>query len=384
MEDQKNIYDYAIVGAGAAGLHLALAMIDDNYFATKKILIVEKESKNINDRTWCFWENENGLWDKIITKSWSTGFFITKEKSIKLDMKNYHYKMLRGIDFYNHAKSKISSTENISWINDDVKSVQEESGNVSINCSDKKYFALHVFDSRVPQDYFAPDNPYIIIQQHFKGWVIETESDFFNDIEFVMMDYRTQWKDNACFTYVLPISPCKALVEFTFFTPHLVDDSVYDQMLNQYIDAILKPGKYKITEIEKGVIPMSNFPFHKYHTPHITKVGTGGGWVKPSSGYSFKNAERFAQKIISNIKAKRIPSHGIAKSRFRKYDTLFLDILKTQNYLGEKLFTEMYSNCPAHLIFKFLDEQTTLTEDLKVVSAFAPLPFLKSLSRNIL
>ncbi|MBL0053736.1 MAG: hypothetical protein IPP29_20670 [Bacteroidetes bacterium] len=74
MEDQKNIYDYAIVGAGAAGLHLALAMIDDNYFATKKILIVEKESKNINDRTWCFWENENGLWDKIITKSWSTGF----------------------------------------------------------------------------------------------------------------------------------------------------------------------------------------------------------------------------------------------------------------------------------------------------------------------
>nr|MBK9649771.1 hypothetical protein [Bacteroidota bacterium] len=89
-------------------------------------MIVEKESKNINDRTWCFWENENGLWDKIITKSWSTGFFITKEKSIKLDMKNYHYKMLRGIDFYNHAKSKISSTENISWINDDVKSVQEK------------------------------------------------------------------------------------------------------------------------------------------------------------------------------------------------------------------------------------------------------------------
>lgn len=384
MDELNYIFDYAIIGAGAAGLHLALAMIDDPYFATKKILILEKESKNVNDRTWCFWENENGNWDNLITKSWSNGFFITKEKSIKLHMHNYFYKMLRGIDFYNHAKSKISNAKNISWISDDVLSVEENTNHVIINCIGKTFKAQHIFDSRIPQDYFAADNPYIIIQQHFKGWVIETEKDFFNDTEFVMMDYRTQWKDNACFTYVLPISKNKALVEFTFFTPNLVDETVYDQMLNQYIDTFLKPGKYKITETEKGVIPMSNFPFYKYHTPHITKIGTGGGWVKPSSGYSFKNAERFAQKVISNIKAKRLPSQGIAKSRFRKYDTLFLDVLKTQNYHGEKLFTDMYTNCPAHLIFKFLDEQTSLSEDLKIVAAFAPLPFLKALKRNIL
>jgi len=35
------IYDYAIIGAGAAGLHLALAMLEDSWFANKNIFSVK-------------------------------------------------------------------------------------------------------------------------------------------------------------------------------------------------------------------------------------------------------------------------------------------------------------------------------------------------------
>ena len=47
---------------------------------------------------------------------------------------------------------------------------------------------------------------------------------------------------------------------------------------------------------------MSNYPFHRANKKGITKIGTAGSWVKPSSGYAFKNIEKSAQKVIQNIK----------------------------------------------------------------------------------
>ncbi|MFK7809417.1 MAG: lycopene cyclase family protein, partial [Saprospiraceae bacterium] len=60
MSGTTNTYDYAIIGAGCAGIHLALAMMKDSFFADKQILVLEKEAKNTNDRTWCFWEEGDG------------------------------------------------------------------------------------------------------------------------------------------------------------------------------------------------------------------------------------------------------------------------------------------------------------------------------------
>ena len=54
-------YDYIIAGAGCAGLSLAVHMIHSGKFSDKKILIVDKDDKQKNDRTWCFWEKEPGL-----------------------------------------------------------------------------------------------------------------------------------------------------------------------------------------------------------------------------------------------------------------------------------------------------------------------------------
>ena len=55
---------------GCAGLSLAVHLIQSGKFSDKKILLIDKESKIQNDRTWCFWENENGLFQNIVYKSW--------------------------------------------------------------------------------------------------------------------------------------------------------------------------------------------------------------------------------------------------------------------------------------------------------------------------
>jgi len=63
-------YDYIITGSGASGLMLAYRMAKDSFFDTASILIIDKEKKTSNDRTWCFWENGKGEWDDLVHKSW--------------------------------------------------------------------------------------------------------------------------------------------------------------------------------------------------------------------------------------------------------------------------------------------------------------------------
>ena len=47
------------------------------------------------------------------------------------------------------------------------------------------------------------------------------------------------------------------------------------------------------------------YPFYKESTKNITKIGTAGGWVKPSTGYSFKSCEKYSLKILKNIKKEK-------------------------------------------------------------------------------
>jgi lycopene beta-cyclase len=376
------VYDYAIVGAGAAGLHVAMAMSNDKYFDSKKILLIEKSKKEENDKTWCFWEQGEGKWDGIATKIWDQAQFIASDQQIDLNMGPYRYKMLASLDFYAHSKKKLEQKENINWITAEVRTVA--SGKTStIETDVQSYSAKHVFDSIITPNFHRSEDNYTRLLQHFKGWVIEAENDVFNDKSFVMMDFRISVPGTTCFTYVLPINSKKALVEFTFFTPELTDDKSYDNLLGRYIKEILQIEKYEIVAEEKGVIPMSDYPFQKQNTQYLTKIGTAGGWVKPASGYSFKNAERYSQLIIKNIKNKRSPGDRLLNQVFRKYDALFIDVLYHHNELGVGLFKTMYGKNEAHKILAFLDEETTWLEEIKIMNSFNPWPFIRSLTKKL-
>lgn len=380
MDD--TLYNYAIIGAGAAGMQLALAMIEDSFFKEKKILILEKEAKDSNDRTWCFWEKGNSKWDHLVCKTWSEGQFKTNKEQFTFKLHPYQYKMLRSNDFYRFAKAKIQAATNIHWVSAEVQNIQSNHLN-NIQTLNNTYQAEHVFDSRIDPDFFKKEDNYFRVKQPFKGWFIEAESDVFNQHQFVMMDYQVKWKDTTSFIYVLPLNKRECLIEFTFFTPELPSEEVYDPILKKYLKDILKIENYQLKEVEQGVIPMSNYPFHQHHTKDITKIGTAGGWVKPSSGYAFKNSEKFAAQIVNNLKSGRPASQGVARGRHRTYDTLFLDLLYNKNERGESLFSSMYRKNSIQQIFKFLDGETTFLEDLKIMATFNPFPFLWAIAKQV-
>lgn len=373
-------YFYAIVGGGLAGLQLAYQISNDVFFKGKKIIIIDPSDKTENDKTWCFWEKGKGNWDHLIHKSWSKAEFISSEAKETLDLKPYSYKMLRSLDFYNFIKEKLERSEDITFVKDEILKIDQIT-RTAIG-KNSQYTATHFFDSRPPEQYLK-DKKSAKIYQHFKGWKIRTENGNFDERKFTMMDYRIKYQNSTSFTYVLPVSKNEALIEFTFFTPFTVKDAEYDKYLQRYISEILKIDDFKVTEIEKGMIPMTDFPFHKGNTEHLTKIGTAGGWVKASSGYSFKNTEKKIDLLINNIKSGLQPSHNLQSKKFRKYDAIFLDVLEKRNDLGEELFTKFYTRNSIQDIFRFLDEETKISEDLKIMKSLFHPQFLKSFFKKI-
>ena len=114
METEK--FDYVICGGGASGMLLANGLVSDSFFSNKKILLVEKDSKAVNDRTWCFWEKSESELEHIVSKKWNSAIFKANNFKKKFETSPYRYKLIRGIDFYNNFKGLKSKHNNLSYL----------------------------------------------------------------------------------------------------------------------------------------------------------------------------------------------------------------------------------------------------------------------------
>ncbi|WP_375239991.1 lycopene cyclase family protein [Aurantibacter sp.] len=378
---KQNHFDYIIIGQGLAGLKLALSFKNDVFFKDKKIALIDKDSKRTNDKTWCFWETSTNSLEHLVSKKWSEAKVYGNKKCIKIALKPYNYKMIKSLDFYNYAKKTLKENSNFYFISENVFSTNNST--ITVITDKNRYTSNHIFDSRIPEEFHLKKENYINIIQHFKGWVITTKTNHFNPDEITMMDYRLKDGNKTSFMYVLPFSRTEALVEFTYFTDEVVSDKVYDKFLKKYISEQLKITDYKIKETEKGQIPMSTFPFEDYSTKNITKIGTAGGWVKGSTGYSFKHTEKKVSKILQNIKDNQLPSKGLINAKYKFYDKIFLKVLLDENNKGEWVFTNYYSKNNIKTMFRFLDEESTLLEDLKIMWSLFSFSFIKAFLKTL-
>lgn len=375
--------DIGIVGGGASGLHLALALIKDDFFDQYKITLFEKSEKKQNDKTWSFWETNTGNWDDIISKKWQKGKIFAMNKEVDLQLAPFYYKTLKSIDFYKLAYQKINEAKNISVVFEEVKDLHENDNHVRIETTSTSYQADLVFNSRIPDINIIKKEAQFTLLQHFKGWFIESKTASFNPEEFVMMDYRHKDGNLTSFMYILPFSKNKALVEYTYFTPELVEKNKYDQFLKHYIKDNLNIEDFEITEEEYGIIPMTNYDFSKKQTTKIIQIGTAGGWVKASSGYSFKNAEKKAAQIVENLKQGIPANQGLFHPKYKHYDSIFLDVLYKDNQLGEEVFYKLYAKNKIQTLLLFLDEETNYLQDLSIIKSLSSWRFIKAFFNHL-
>jgi lycopene beta-cyclase len=375
-------YDFIFAGTGCAALSIVLRMIKSGKFSDKKILLIDKEPKTKNDRTWCFWEKENGFFEEIVYKKWNKLSFFSDEFSDTMDISPYEYKMIRGIDLYNYCFAEIAKNKNIDILYGNVTSILCDRGvsSIKINNITHRFEHAIVFNSFPKPDNTESvnSNKEINLLQHFKGWIIETPYSVFDPGSALFMDFRVKQDRGTTFAYVLPFSKTMALVEYTLFTREILKVEEYESELKNYLKNFLKIEDYKIIEEEFGVIPMTTRQFD-FYSGHIYFIGTAGGQTKASSGYTFqfiqKQSESIVHHLIRNKDLSKIPR---IPRRFLFYDKVLLDVLYNKRVTGKDIFTSLFKKNKPQQVLNFLDNETSLMKELKIISTLPTLPFLKS------
>jgi lycopene beta-cyclase len=392
-------YDLVFLGGGCATLSLLTRLIESGACIDKRFLIIDPSDKKSNDRTWCFWEKGSGYFEKLVHHEWGELDFKQSGFSDSLDMGGYRYKMIRGIDFYEYCLHVLHTSGQVDFLQDEITDwhVEKTDSHDEITAArDQKLIfsggkmgrvqvkASVIFNS-IPPDLGKKQPGVVNLLQHFKGVIVESDQFNFDPNRATLMDFRVSQAAGTTFIYVLPLSKNRALVEYTLFTADLLSADQYNQGIAEYIGEFLGVTNYKIIEEEFGIIPMTTQRFHWYANGAFN-IGTAGGQTKGSSGYTFqfiqKRSAQLAALLQSSSDWSKLTSTLLKVSgdaeRFHFYDRVLLYVLASNFCPGDEVFATLFEKNPAHRVFQFLDNETNLLQELKIISSLPTWPFLKA------
>ena len=382
---KQNYFDFIICGGGASGLLLLKALREDPFFDDHSILLIEKEIKNTNDRTWCYWETPSGSFDPLLSKKWNHAQFRSEKLNQEFDLSPYQYKMLRSAELYKKLHKEFLKRKKTTYLKakiNDIKTTEQKS---EVLTSKGSFYSIRVLNSVFNPKALLNQNKYPVLQQHFVGWFIKTKNPSFDENKILFMDFNIPQENETRFLYVLPQDKYSALVEFTLFSEKLLKFEEYEKGIRSYLET--KGITYFVVEDkEQGIIPMTCFPFEKFNSSSLLHIGTSGGWTKASSGFTFMNTIRNISRLLPFLKTEKPLNNFSVRNRFRFYDLLFLDVLSRHNSKGSQLFIRMFEKNPPVRIFRFLDDKTTFGEELRILNSFSLKQkgwFLKALSQRI-
>ncbi len=356
-------------------------MMNDPFFDEKKILVADESFKNKNDRTWCFWEKENGLFENIIHHRWQQIDFFSNEFSARFDIFPYQYKMIRSIDFYDHIINAAKQRTNIDFHFGKIEAVENEADKAFALIDEKKIYANYLFNSILFNRSFT--GKYNLLQ-HFKGLLIETDENIFDEKIATFMDFRVNQIYGTTFVYVLPVAANKALVEYTLFSEKILSQYEYDEALKNYLSEFFKINTYKIIEEEFGIIPMTDHRFSK-GSEKIINIGTAGGQTKASSGFTFQFIQKHSAAIVDALINKKDPliENSFFKKRFHLYDKTLLHILHHKKMNGAEIFSDLFKKNPPQRVMRFLDNETNFSDELKIMQSVPSKIFLPAALKEL-
>ena len=370
-------YDYIVAGAGLGGLSFIHQLLRSG-LPFDRVLLLDREPKTSNDRTWSFWSTSTPEYACAKTRAWDSLGFASDHHVRYEAIAPYRYYSINGLEFYKEINQLIDADTRITRLETDISNMLDHSDRVEVTTSNGVFTGHTVIDSIHRPDIHTGDCT--SVSQSFLGWVIKSKQAVFVPDKPLLMDFRLPQKEACCFAYVLPYSAHEGLVEYTQFTSQWsIDRTYYRHQLKQYIQAYWCADPFDIVHEEVGQIPMTNFAFDHHPSPNVYRVGTAGGDTKPTTGYTFTNVQRHVKQILGLKPA----TDGSPVSRFDHYDTLLLQIIAQHPTKVKSIMEYLFKNQPMSRVLKFLNEETHPLEEMLIFGQLPWLPFLTSLSQRI-
>jgi len=379
QEEQNKIYDFVFIGLGASNSLILISLIQKGLIKNKKIAVFEPDGKTNNDKTYCFWANPKDSivveLKTIISRSFNA-IQVNKTRAENIEDCPYHY--IRSIDLYNFTLEILNEAK-IEIHRNSVEEITFKNEVNALHSGSEVYQCNYVFDSRPFLNLIPKDEIYI--HQSFLGWHIRCVNDVFQKDTFDMMNFNIDQNDFTQFMYVIPFSSNEALVEITRFGTERIELPYAATILDEFITKEF--GKFEKLGEEIGCIPMTTFVNPINQQEGILNTGARANLIKPSTGYGFKKMFAFAQLVTLRIESDDLKEFNKitldSKERFKFYDRLLLMILLLWPTYGKKIFTRLFYKRPILSIFSFLDEKSSLLEEIKIFMSLPFKPFIKAL-----
>ena len=378
--------DLIIAGAGCAGLS-ALWHALQGPTRDRRIIVVDRSFDPVDDRTWAFWGAADAPFAHLADRSWdhvrvrfpnweTTGRLQGRGAPSHTGRRTSMRVRRRTYD--QHVLDLAASRPNVRFVAQDIVALRDDADGGVVTLPEGELRAPLVLQSAhlSPADRGAPvRHP---LRQHFGGWEVRTEHPVFDPQVVTLMDFDTAQHDGTAFVYVLPEAPDRALVEHTMFSLRPRGREFHDDHVRAHLEQ-LGAGAVTVTRTEYGSIPMEDRPLHQRWGDHVWNIGTVGGMTKPTTGYTFQRIHAQTRHLVSAWASDGRPSPLPSPPRRYEFaDRTLLDILHHHPEHGRPIFERLFRTTSIDDVLSFLDEDTTLAADARMVAQLPWLPFVRA------
>jgi lycopene beta-cyclase len=370
--------DLIIIGAGAAGLSLLLALKERNYRHTVKVL--ERQNGPQHDRIWSFWNNKDlPIYIKaIISHEWSRWSLSTEQHQYTMRDSFYPYCSIRSEHLGALAIEHAEQETNVEIIfNCDVLSIDCNADRVFITTANGTMLAKKVVDTRPPPLHQEHNGLF----QCFYGEEISINADILEPFTVKLMDQLRYSELGIEFVYVLPFSSNHALVEFTCFSITIIDKETLKARLTERLKHMFEQHDYKVLRTEQAALPMYSINHNNLNKTHKNLIygGIAGGAMRIATGFSFLNSQRWAKQCAQALieQGKLVPSPPI-NLIYRTMDALMIRVLRNDMKIGVTIFEQMFKKVKAKRFARFMTEQATTADMISVIAAMPKRAFLRA------
>jgi lycopene beta-cyclase len=282
-------FDYVLVGGGLQNALVAHALVA--FQPDARVALVEAERRLGQAHTWCFHGRDidsgaTAFVSSLVARRWD-GYDV-KFPGLERELSGV-YACVTGDRLHEVTLALFAeSTRRRLLLGKRARRIEAH----EVELDDGELLKAEVvIDARGPSRLEAAVAGY----QKFLGLELEFEGPH-GVVRPLLMDARVDQVDGFRFMYVLPFGPTRALVEDTRFS----DTSALSQPeLRGEILAYVRARGLTVKEVvreELGILPLpSRLPKAELKSP--LRAGYAGGWLHPTTGYSFPVAARLANFI---------------------------------------------------------------------------------------
>ena len=347
-----DLYDVAILGGGLAGLSLA-ARLAEPRFAGLRVLVAEGRHAYRRDRTWSYWTGARAHpFGAAVAQGWDRWAVVAGTRRVVREAPGVRYEAVPADRLYDVAVRRIREAP---WIDLRLGAQAEASegdGCVHVRVDGEPVRAALAFDTR-PDPALGRHG----LVQRFVGQEVVTAAPAFDPGVAVLMDFEAD-RAGVHFTYVLPWSPCHALVEDTWFLRPGVEAPDHRAAIRAYLARRYHVTQYEIGFEEEGALPMDPmFRPSMHRGSRLLPLGAPAGAGRPSTGYAFNAVQAQCDAVADALGQGVQPGPAARRPAVIRFmDATLLAMLARGPEMAPALFAGLFERSPAGPLVRFLND----------------------------